>query len=96
MDYADIISLSRGLDVISEFYDVFAVTTVNPIGICAVALGKTIEDAISNGLKALELTLEEIDFTVIDEGKKGICQHNRLLHKRYSSVRSMAAHQRKG
>ncbi len=34
--------------------------------------GKTIEDAISNGLKALKLTLEEIDFTVIDEGKKGI------------------------
>ena len=34
--------------------------------------GKTIEDAISNGLKALNITLEDAEIAVIDEGKKGI------------------------
>ena len=34
--------------------------------------GKTIEDAISNGLKALNITLGDAEIAVIDEGKKGI------------------------
>ena len=48
LSYADIISLSKGLDVISEFYDVFASATVTPVGICAVSLGKTLEEAVTN------------------------------------------------
>ena len=51
LSYADIISLSKGLDIISEFYDVSAAVTVNSVGICAVALGKTAEDAI---IKAID------------------------------------------
>lgn len=47
LSYSDIISLSTGLNVISEFYDVLAATTVTPIGICATALGQTIEDAVT-------------------------------------------------
>lgn len=48
LSYSDIISITRGLGVISEFYDVNAVTSVTPIGICAVSLGKTVEDALVN------------------------------------------------
>ena len=50
LDYADIVSISNGLNVISEFYDVMAVATVTPIGICAVALGKTLEDAVTSAM----------------------------------------------
>lgn len=48
LSYADIISLSKGLDVISEFYDVFASVTVSPTGICAVSLGKDLTEAVTN------------------------------------------------
>ena len=48
LSYSDIISITRGLGVISEFYDVNAVTSVTPIGICAVSLGKTVEEALIN------------------------------------------------
>lgn len=46
LDYIDIISIAKGLDVISEFFDVNAVVTTSGVGICAVALGKSIEDAM--------------------------------------------------
>ena len=48
LDYSDIISLYKGLNVISEFYDVMGAVTVTPIGICAVSLGKTLEEAVTN------------------------------------------------
>ena len=48
LTYSDIISISKGLDVASEFYDVNAVITTSGSGICAVSLGKTLEDAIKN------------------------------------------------
>ena len=48
LSFADIISISKGLSVISEFYDVNAVISTTPIGICAVSLGKTLEDAMIN------------------------------------------------
>ena len=34
--------------------------------------GKTVEDAIQNGLNALNITLADATVTVIEEGKKGI------------------------
>ena len=46
--YADIISLSKGLNVISEFYDVLGAVTATPIGVCAVSLGKTLAEAVTN------------------------------------------------
>ena len=48
LNYADMLSLSKGLDVISEFYDVLGAVSVTPTGICAVSLGKTMEDAVKN------------------------------------------------
>ena len=46
LSYTDIITVARGLDVISEFFDVNAVVTASGAGICAVALGKSLEDAM--------------------------------------------------
>lgn len=48
LSFADIISLNKGLNVISEFYDVYGAATVTPIGIVAVSLGKTLYDAVTN------------------------------------------------
>ena len=50
LSYADIISIFNGLNVISEFYDVMSVATVTPIGICAVALGKTLLEAVTSAM----------------------------------------------
>ncbi len=44
--YTDILNISKGLNVISDFFDVNAVVSVAHAGICAVALGKSIEDAL--------------------------------------------------
>ncbi|MBR1776657.1 hypothetical protein IJ750_06275 [bacterium] len=48
LSYSDIISINKGLDVISEFYDVISVASSTPMGICAVSLGKTKEEALTN------------------------------------------------
>ena len=48
LSYSEIISVMRGLEVISEFYDVKAAATTTAIGICAVSLGKTLNDAVIN------------------------------------------------
>lgn len=48
LSYSDIISLSKGLSVISEFYDVLSAVTVTPVGICAVSLGKDLAEAVMN------------------------------------------------
>ena len=48
LSYSDVVSIKKGLDVVSEFYDVNAVAATTPIGICAVSLGKTTEDAVKN------------------------------------------------
>ncbi len=46
LSYVDIIAISKGLDVVSEFFDVNALVSVSGVGICAVALGKSMEDAL--------------------------------------------------
>uniref|UniRef100_UPI002ADD762A Jag N-terminal domain-containing protein n=1 Tax=Tepidiforma sp. TaxID=2682230 RepID=UPI002ADD762A len=35
------------------------------------ASGKTVEDAINNALQQLGATRDEVEITIIDEGKKG-------------------------
>jgi len=52
LSYSDIISLAKGLNVISEFYDVPGAATVTPTGICAVSLGKNLEEAVMNVMDA--------------------------------------------
>lgn len=46
LTYINILSVVKGLDVISEFYDVNAACTVKGSGITAVALGQSLADAV--------------------------------------------------
>ena len=46
LSFVDILSISKGLSVISEFFDVNAVTAFSGCGICAAALGKSLEEAL--------------------------------------------------
>ena len=46
LTYNQILSLVKGLNVISEFYDVKAACTVKGASICAVALGQSLADAV--------------------------------------------------
>lgn len=48
LSYIDILSINKGLEVASEFFDVNAAVTTSATGICAVSLGKTPEDAVKN------------------------------------------------
>lgn len=50
LSYVDMISILKGLDVISEFYDVKAAATTTGAGICAVSLGKDVLEAITNAM----------------------------------------------
>ena len=46
LSFLDILSITQGLNVISEFFDVNAVVTVSNTGVCAVALGKSLDEAL--------------------------------------------------
>lgn len=46
LTYIQIMSLLKGLNLISEFYDVKAACTVKGTGICAVALGQSLADSV--------------------------------------------------
>lgn len=46
LSYIDIISITKGLNISSEFFDVNCAITVKNANVCAVALGKTLEDAV--------------------------------------------------
>ena len=46
LDYTQILSLVKGLNLMSEFYDVKGACTVKGSGICAVALGQSLADAV--------------------------------------------------
>lgn len=46
LNYLQIISIAKGLGLISEFYDVKAACTVKSTGICAVSLGQSLADSV--------------------------------------------------
>ncbi len=46
LTYIQILSIVKGLNLISEFYDVKSACTVKGTGICAVALGQSLADAV--------------------------------------------------
>ncbi len=50
LDYTDIIAMGKGLNVISEFFDVNAAAIINKANISAVALGKSLEDALQKAI----------------------------------------------
>ena len=52
LNYTNILALVKGLNVISEFYDVKAACTVKGSGICAVALGQSLADAVQKVMDA--------------------------------------------
>ena len=69
LTYINILSVLKGLDVISEFYDVNAACTTKGNGITAVALGQSLADAVqktmdSNPIDFMSATLvvsQEVD-----------------------------------
>lgn len=46
LTYINILSILKGLDVVSEFYDVNAACSLKGTGICAVSLGQSLADAV--------------------------------------------------
>ncbi len=50
--YEDILSITKGLNVISEFYDVMAAASTTPVGVTSVALGQTLEKALTDVIDA--------------------------------------------
>lgn len=88
LSYADIISISKGLNILSEFYDVNAVVTTSPTGICAVALGCSLEDALlktmdSNPIdfmKSVILVSQEVD----SELAKKIKDSNKIVAPKFT------------
>ena len=50
LTYINLLSINKGLNLISEFYDVNAVCSLKGTGICAVALGQSLADAMQKVL----------------------------------------------
>jgi len=67
LSYADIISITRGLNIVSEFFDVKAAVTTTPMGVCAVSLGKTLEEAIKNVMDSNPIDFMSSTITVSEE-----------------------------
>lgn len=54
----DILDVTKGLNVVSEFFDVNAVVVTSGTGICAVSLGKSVQEAILSAMES-----NPVDFT---------------------------------
>jgi phosphoribosylaminoimidazolecarboxamide formyltransferase/IMP cyclohydrolase len=67
LSYLNILSLLKGLDVISEFYDVKAACSIKGTGICAVALGQTLTDAVQKVLDSNPVDFMSSVIVVSDE-----------------------------
>jgi phosphoribosylaminoimidazolecarboxamide formyltransferase/IMP cyclohydrolase len=67
LSYLNILSLLKGLDVISEFYDVKAACSIKGTGICAVALGQTLADAVQKVLDSNPVDFMSSVIVVSDE-----------------------------
>ena len=69
----NILSLVKGLNVISEFYDVKAACTIKGSGICAVALGQSLADAVQkvmdsnpiDFISSILITSQEVDSEIV-------------------------------
>ena len=67
LSYADILSITKGLNVISEIFDVNAVVTVSGTNISAVALGKSLEEAIVQAMDSNPLDFVNANVVVSAE-----------------------------
>lgn len=67
LTYINILSLVKGLNVISEFYDVKAACTIKGTAICAVALGQSLADAVQKVMDANPVDFMSSVIVVSDE-----------------------------
>jgi phosphoribosylaminoimidazolecarboxamide formyltransferase/IMP cyclohydrolase len=67
LSYLNIVALSKGLDVISEFYDVKAACSVKGSGVCAVALGQSLADSVQKVLDSNPIDFMSAVVVVSDE-----------------------------
>lgn len=73
LNYLQILSIVRGLGLISEFYDVKAACTVKSTGFCAVALGQSLADSVQkimdsnpiDFISAIIVVSSEVDSEVV-------------------------------
>ena len=88
LGYVDVISILKGLDVISEFYDVNAAVTTSGAGICAVSLGKTQEEAINNVMDSNPIDFMSSTVTLskeVDSDISKLLKHaNRIVAPSYT------------
>lgn len=67
LTYINILSLVKGLNVISEFYDVKAACTIKGTAICAVALGQSLADAVQKVMDSNPVDFMSSVIVVSDE-----------------------------
>lgn len=67
LNYIQILSLVKGLNLISEFYDVKAASTIKGTGICAVALGQSLADAVEKVMDSNPIDFMNSVIVVSDE-----------------------------
>lgn len=67
LSYLNIRSLLKGLDVISEFYDVKAACSIKGTGVCAVALGQSLADSVQKVLDSNPVDFMSAVLVVSDE-----------------------------
>lgn len=65
--YGELISIVRGLNAASEFFDVKAAILSTGTGICAVSLGKTLEEAVKNVMDSNPIDFMSSTLTVTSE-----------------------------
>ena len=67
LTYNQILSLVKGLNLISEFYDVKAACTIKGASICAVALGESLADAVQKVMDSNPIDFISSIIVVSDE-----------------------------
>lgn len=67
LTYTQVLSLVKGLNLISEFYDVKAVCTLKGTGVCAVALGQSVADAMQKVMDSNPIDFINSTIVVSDE-----------------------------
>ena len=88
LSFVDIMTISKGLNIISEFFDVNAVVTALNNGVCAAALGKSLEDAYKKTIdsnpvdymNAIVLVSAEVD----SEIAKLLAKSNKIVAPKFT------------
>lgn len=72
LSFSEIISIKKGLDAASEFFDVKAAVSATGMGICAVSLGKTLEESVKNVMDSNPIDFMNSTITVTSEADSEI------------------------